>query len=256
MAYIPCIIGEGSTGYTETSLWTNSAPTSAFAAQTVTLSDSISNYKYIKIKYRVSNSNSETSSVIMSVEDLKNTDTFDSTGLTYGSMSGNGYKVRDYYYVNDTSISFTAGYQINYVATDNNSCIPLEITGLNKLRTAIGYDETVLWTNSSPTSTIDTMTINVSDNISNYDAIRIKCAIATSSLNQFTYATYEKDSAPSTGEFSAGFSSDYRYDRIFSIASDTSISVGQCFAFSSSFHQVVSHTAIPLQVIGCKFATQ
>lgn len=119
----------------ETILWTNSAPTSAFAAQNVTLSDDINNYKYIKISFRVSTSNSETSSVIMSVEDLKNTDVFDSTGLTYGSMSGNGYKVRDYYYVNNTSISFTSGYQINYVNTDNNSCIPVEITGLNKLRT-------------------------------------------------------------------------------------------------------------------------
>ena len=35
----------------ETVLWTNPSPTSDFAAQTVTLSDSISNYDYIKFEY-------------------------------------------------------------------------------------------------------------------------------------------------------------------------------------------------------------
>ena len=44
--------GGGGAKQTETVLWTNSSPTSNFADQNVTLSDSMSNYDYLKFTYK------------------------------------------------------------------------------------------------------------------------------------------------------------------------------------------------------------
>ena len=62
------IIKASSAGYlyktlqtlTETTLWTNSSPTSTFAPQTVTLSQSSDNFTYIKVYFRCSTSDSTT----------------------------------------------------------------------------------------------------------------------------------------------------------------------------------------------------
>lgn len=171
---IPCSIG--GIEYTETSLWTNSAPTSAFAAQDVTLIDNVDKFKYIKVSYRVSTSNSEVSSAIILVADLKNTDAFSRSGLTYGSISGNGYKVRDYYYVDNVTIGFTAGYQINAAATDNNSCIPTEILGLNELDVG-KTSKVLLWLNPDPSSSSGFAAQTLSIDLSDYEAVIIRCSM-------------------------------------------------------------------------------
>ena len=66
--------GGGGGKYTETSLWTNPSPTSSFSGQTVTLSDSVSNYKYIAIKSGFNSSyysDSESMTIVVPVDELK-----------------------------------------------------------------------------------------------------------------------------------------------------------------------------------------
>ena len=70
MAYLPMTQSSGGQ-YTETSLWTNGAPTSSFASQTITLSDSMEKYSYIKFRYRNSTSNAIESNIIVSLFDFK-----------------------------------------------------------------------------------------------------------------------------------------------------------------------------------------
>jgi hypothetical protein len=60
-------------GFKEVTLWENPSPTSAFANQTVTLSDSLDNYNYIAISYIYTSATPATdaSVALMSVEDFK-----------------------------------------------------------------------------------------------------------------------------------------------------------------------------------------
>lgn len=58
MAFYRAAIGGGGGGQTETTLWTNSAPTSNFNTQDVPLSDDYTNYKSIRIYYRYSTTDS------------------------------------------------------------------------------------------------------------------------------------------------------------------------------------------------------
>lgn len=53
MAYVPMTAGGGGS-MTETTLWTNSDPTTAFASQTVNLSGNLSDYEYIGFECRFS----------------------------------------------------------------------------------------------------------------------------------------------------------------------------------------------------------
>lgn len=59
----------GGGALSETVLWTNSSPSDNFSAQTVNLSDSVVNYKYLKFIYRGRNASAVTSSIIYSVDD-------------------------------------------------------------------------------------------------------------------------------------------------------------------------------------------
>ena len=167
--------------YTETSLWTNSAPTSAFAAQDVTLSDDIDNYKYIKFKYRNHTANDTENRIILSVEDLKK------SVASYGNnrvravmdsvVSADAYG-RIIIYVDNTTINFTTAYHATSSATSNTPSIPLEIVGLNELDTeVIPQAKELLWLNPSPSATFAAQTLSM--DLSKYDAVVIRCSWAT-----------------------------------------------------------------------------
>ena len=122
--------------YTETSLWTNQSPSSNFATQAVSLSNSVDNFKYIKVRCKFSTSDSAEFSTIVSVDELK-TFTGNTKGrLVSGGMTGGGYPMyRNLTYTSSSSLTFgTAGY-VNGTTwtTANNLIIPLEILGLNEL---------------------------------------------------------------------------------------------------------------------------
>ena len=130
MAYIRAGASGGG-GSAETTLWTNSNPDTAFGAnQTITLSDNISNYDYIKIYYRSSTTSSNYTSVIIP------TDAFYSKATENPVFSIGGIYLyggtptpmaRYVYYVSDTSINIVNS--ANQAATGNIG-IPINVYGI------------------------------------------------------------------------------------------------------------------------------
>lgn len=113
----------------ETVLWTNPSPANAMGTTTVTLSQSMADFKYIKFVYRISTSDSSTASLIMSVEDYQNssTTTYRLTMLSYYSAK---QWVRTANRVSDTSIQFEIAYRINGQENTNVVSIPQQVIGL------------------------------------------------------------------------------------------------------------------------------
>lgn len=131
--------GGGGGRYKETSLWTNQSPSSNFSAQTITLSDNLSNYKYVAIRYKYSPSTSDTdySTDILSVDDFKKciynpSAAHNSFALLVQAVNNNLY-ARTVFYDTDTSIQFTNYTQIGGTGSGVGNTIPLEILGLNEL---------------------------------------------------------------------------------------------------------------------------
>lgn len=111
----------------ETTLWTNSSPSSSFAAQAVS-EIGVDNYTYIKITFRFSASNSDENSYIVKVSEFKNVTSGDQYAYGVGTfVSGEGARSRRFYYVSG-GVGFTAGTSIS--SQNNNVFIPIKITGL------------------------------------------------------------------------------------------------------------------------------
>lgn len=130
MALFPCNVGGGGT-LSETVLWTNPSPTASFAAQTITLSSDINNFKYLKIVYKLSTSNNTESYAIYAVDEFKNM--IIGVGYACGAISGRpgGTNLaRRLGYASDTSIRFMDSSGIGVASTDNNGLIPLAIYGM------------------------------------------------------------------------------------------------------------------------------
>ena len=177
--------GGGGGRYTETSLWTNSAPTSNFAAQAVTLSDSIDNYKYVKIRYRLSTSNTTEFSDIVTVSDLKRSLSGDNQMLVGLDGRTTATWARYITYTNSTSLSVTTAYQLSGTSSSQSALIPLEILGLNELATGRKLDRTLLWTNNSPTSSMSTTSVTLSDDMTKYDYLAIKFRNSTTDATEY-----------------------------------------------------------------------
>lgn len=121
----------------ETILWTNVNPTSSMGATTITLSQGLSNFKYLKIEFNHMTSSSH----IIFDSGLFPTDAFKNVtqaaakqalllARNDGSIAGRIY-ARSIRYISDTSI----GVGIPYTLNDNNSLptgylIPTKIIGV------------------------------------------------------------------------------------------------------------------------------
>ena len=119
-------IGGNDEKYKETVLWTNPSPTADFAAQTITLSDSISNYKYIGIKYCFNKTNTSIiDTAIYKTEEMRASTTdsgTDHNAIMLGLQTSNNYSFsRVVGYVSDTSIKFTTGYRLNAASSSANA---------------------------------------------------------------------------------------------------------------------------------------
>lgn len=270
--------GGGGGRYKETSLWTNSAPTSNFSGQNVTLSDNIDNYKYVSIKYRGSVSVADEANVIVSVSDLKKSVGHNSTNhiaIETGAQYSSGTIVsRMVTYVNSTTIGFSMAYQLNSATSNAGWCIPLEILGLNELDHGKKFDETVLWQNPSPNTRMpasdSTASVNVtlSDSLSNYDYVKF-----VFKRNNGAYADVYTDVIYSVEEFKkylAGTAYVFR-GSIAAFAGNTGIQIIKKFSYvddttvmfvhtmsgtnsAGSYTQIIyDETLIPNQIIGCKF---
>ena len=124
--------------YTETSLWTNPSPTSGFTSQTVTLSESMDNYKYLKIKYAFSTSlyaDANCNEIVIPVADFKKSLSAANGNalIVVGGSSTTTLYTRFVFYPSDTGVQFGHSVQFQTSTTNNNTCIPLEILGLNEL---------------------------------------------------------------------------------------------------------------------------
>ena len=114
---------------TETTLWTNSSPTSSFASQTVTLSQDIDNFDFLKITARASTTSDKRIGVIISVSDFKNTVTT-GQGASLGICGGNSgaHARRAVAYTSDTQVWFSGA--ASGGTAYNNTAIPVSISGL------------------------------------------------------------------------------------------------------------------------------
>ena len=110
----------------ETTLWTNPSPTSSMSASTQpNLSDSISNYTFIKFTARVSTSDATSFSAIMSVEDFKSTE---NTDIRF-SMATLNY-VRILRYMSNTKLNISGASSVGGTSTDNTKIIITQILGM------------------------------------------------------------------------------------------------------------------------------
>lgn len=121
----------------ETVLWTNPNGYSAdFTGSTVALSQSMSNFKYLKFYYTAAKAGTGQStwpevSVIYEVDVFKTFTTavqVASGALANRWTGSNGYKFRHIYYASDTSVAFM-NCMDNAGGTSNANCIPTKICG-------------------------------------------------------------------------------------------------------------------------------
>ena len=116
----------------ETTLWTNSSPTSSFATQTVTLSNGISNYSYIKIVYRASNTVEEESYLyVPQAKMISSTETNDYNIVGLCNYGTSYRYIRFAFYASDTSIKFSDCGRWKNNANGNTICVPISIIGVN-----------------------------------------------------------------------------------------------------------------------------
>ncbi len=120
----------------ETTLWTNSAPASTFAAQTITLSDDIDNYDYLKFYVRLSTSNNKSNSILISVDDFKNTgNAANSLNLAHSCYYAEAaIRNRHFFYGGDTSIGFGTCFNSGNSGSENTYLIPTKISGVKLVK--------------------------------------------------------------------------------------------------------------------------
>lgn len=115
-----------------TSLWSNSSPSSNFATQTVSLSQSIANFKYIAIEYKASTSSSTTVEILFTPTDLRKATV--SQGNPMFALAGrypNVFNERFVIYSSDTEILFGDARAYNNTTIQNSYAIPIKISGIN-----------------------------------------------------------------------------------------------------------------------------
>lgn len=128
---------KGGGGYTptETTLWTNNSPTSAFTSQTLTLSDDINNYDYLKIRYAFSISvqaDVNCNEIIIPVSEFKKSLNPSSANAIIGicGASSTTRYTRFVFYATDTSITVGSAITSGSSTTNNNAVIPLHVKGI------------------------------------------------------------------------------------------------------------------------------
>ena len=132
MAFYRCSSGGGT--LTETVLWTNPSPSSSFSNQTVTLSESYTNYKYVGVKYATgTGSSAPEATMILSTEDAAKTDSSGSNNGLKGSI-GSRYQSNVYAriigFMSNTSVEITAARQQGSTNSNNALIIPKTIIGI------------------------------------------------------------------------------------------------------------------------------
>lgn len=139
MAEKLCSLRKKGGNLSETVLWTNASPTSAFAGQNVSLSDNVNNYKYIEIQYDVYASQNHYMSSIYKVSELLSMNTPSSNDNYWrtdlSALYQNYVFTRLGYLYDNTHFHFDNNLWVLSSGTvqrgtNNSSIIPIKIIGL------------------------------------------------------------------------------------------------------------------------------
>ena len=122
---------KGGGGMSEKVLWTNPSPTSSFPQTACSLSESIDNFDYIKILYRVSTSNNTQGVAIWPISTIKiSTGGSNHIRASFTTQTSANIYSRVIAYVSNTSLQIGQSIALNTSGTDNATGIPLAIYGL------------------------------------------------------------------------------------------------------------------------------
>ena len=129
-------MGSGGTKTKEILLWTNSSTSATFAGKDITLSDSLQNYKYIKIYYSYNNNASTTNYfVIFPIFKSDGTYMFPSgdeahrMAINLINNAGNSFS-RTIYVKDDTTLHFNNANRISASGNTNTYLIPWWVYGI------------------------------------------------------------------------------------------------------------------------------
>lgn len=128
--------GGGGGQMTETVLWTNPNVANTFAEQTITLTDSITNYDYIKVTVASSTTNNtEYMDTIYKVSDFMTYVKPSSSAnhwpqAAVGARAGGASNFRTLLYVPDNKISISNGIISGSSSAQNTRVIPVTVKGL------------------------------------------------------------------------------------------------------------------------------
>ncbi len=116
------------TGESQIELWSNASPTSAFSAQTVSVSSPMTSFDRIRIDYKYTTS-SDVRSVFANVSDFSFTGAYeDEVGLI--SRPGSAGYVRRATMASPTTVQFTTSYRLNASGSSTSYAIPVGIYGV------------------------------------------------------------------------------------------------------------------------------
>lgn len=120
----------------EETIWTNSAPSSSFSAQTVTLSKDMEHFKFLAITFRYSTSNSNTGTIMVAVDDFLDMvySSYPQHGVAHTFKLGSSSKnsAREAYYVSGTQIRFGNAIYIGAEGSANTYNIPIKVVGIGE----------------------------------------------------------------------------------------------------------------------------
>lgn len=183
----------------ETTLWTNSSPSSAFQAQSISVGD-LTSYDYIKIVWRWSISDSTTFETVIP------NDTKETERRAIGGSSSTSITPRYRYcsFAKTTGVSMAFSNSVLHSSSSQtpsaDHIIPVKIIGLKSPLKGAPLDpsETTLWTNPSPTSNFGTTsasgtTISLSTPLTAFDQIAIYVRYSTSDSQERKFI-YDYDS--------------------------------------------------------------
>ena len=120
---------------------------------------------------------------------------------------------------------------------------------------------TTLYTNSSPSTSVTSGTVTLSQDIDNFDYIEIQCVVGTGSTSSYLYSgkfavSDWKTMTSDSGKYAVvNFTnSNYRFDRMFYYSSDTVVGYTTCQRHNASASSAQSAYIIPYKIYGYKIS--
>ena len=111
-----------------TALWTNASPTSNFAAQTITLSASMTDFEQIEVVYKYTTTGNEYHAYFDTTDYTYTGSNADEFGII--SRPGTAGYMRRLTMASTTTITITSAYRLNNSGSSNEYAIPVAVYGI------------------------------------------------------------------------------------------------------------------------------